>query len=462
MIHIPLRMKVGLWSAFCAGAAMAIALVGIRMFVAGEMMDAAVQRLNREAQAVLRSYDRQAAKSQDGAAEFSEDLLPPSLNGMLVELYSNDHRLLIRSSGLKGQTLADEASEPHEVTLGVRRLLTGTYYHKSVTLYLAAQMGVYYNTLRRLDIAILVSLPVVIILSLIGGLWVARRALRPVQILTEAARKISAAGLGQRLPLPTANDEIRMLTEVLNETFGRLEISYQQAVHFASDASHQLKTPITVMRAGIETLMKQPGQPPDNLQELADLLQQTRRLSSLAEGLLLLARADAGRLVVQPHVAELVQIIEGCIEDAEVLAEPRQLRIERALPTQLSGLVDPPRFEQALLNLLENAVKYNRSGGVIRVSASADATGISIVVANTGQPIPAERVPLIFNRFTRGETDESLAGHGLGLAIALELIRAQGGELRLLRSDPVITEFEVRMPIATNLLQDKQEQLALP
>jgi signal transduction histidine kinase len=291
-----------------------------------------------------------------------------------------------------------------------------------------------------------VALPAVILLSLVGGFLVARRALSPVQIIIATAKRISAEGLNQRLPVPAARDEIRMLSEVLNEAFGRLETSYQQAIHFASDASHQLKTPITVMRAGIEMLMKQPGQAPDNLMELADLLQQTRRLSSLAEGLLLLARADAGRLAVKPQATDLVQVIEGCIEDAEILAEPRQLCIERELPAHLPCFVDAPRFEQALLNLLENAVKYNRPGGTIRVSASVAAGGISIVVANTGAPIPSAKIPLIFNRFVRGENEEALAGHGLGLAIARELVRAQGGELRLVRSDVNGTEFELRLP----------------
>ncbi len=461
MMRLPLRMKVGLWAAFCAGATMAIALVGIRIFISSEMMDGINQRLLRESQVIFRKFDRLNARASESLEEIAEDSLPSSANNLLVEIYTNDHKLLHRSPALKGQMLADGNAERHEVTLGTRRILVGTYYNKAVTLVLGVPVGGYYSTLHRLDMAMLVALPVVILLSLVGGLWVARRALRPVQVITEVARKISAEGLNQRLPLPAARDEIRMLTEVLNETFSRLETSYQQAVHFASDASHQLKTPITVMRAGIETLMKQPGQPPSNLVELADLLQQTRRLSSLAEGLLLLARADAGRLGLEPQVTDLVQVIEGCLEDAEILAESRQLRIERDMPAQLPAFLDQPRFEQALLNLLENAVKYNRPGGIIRVSAKVAGDWISIVVANTGRAIPGGKMPVIFHRFSRGEIDESLSGHGLGLAIAHELVRAQGGELRLLRSDAELTEFELRMPASNIPSLDKSAQLSL-
>ena len=446
MMRFPLRVKVGLWSAFCAGATMAVALLGIRYFVSGEMMDGVNEHLTHQAQLILRNIDRESAKPGQTLAEIADDVVPANAPNLVVEIYSNDHNLLFRSSTLKGQTLSDGTAEPHEVAFGAKRFLVGTFYHKSVTLALGAPLWAYYTTMRRLDLSITVALPAVILLSLVGGFLVARRALSPVQIIIATAKRISAEGLNQRLPVPAARDEIRMLSEVLNEAFGRLETSYQQAIHFASDASHQLKTPITVMRAGIEMLMKQPGQAPDNLLELADLLQQTRRLSSLAEGLLLLARADAGRLAVKPQTTDLVQVIEGCIEDAEILAEPRQLSIERELPAHLPCFVDAPRLEQALLNLLENAVKYNRPGGTIRVSANVAAGGISILVANTGAPIPSAKMPLIFNRFVRGENEEALAGHGLGLAIARELVRAQGGELRLVRSDLNGTEFELRLP----------------
>ena len=131
------------------------------------------------------------------------------------------------------------------------------------------------------------------------------------------------------------------------------------------------------------------------------------------------------------------------------------------MPAQLPAFLDQPRFEQALLNLLENAVKYNRPGGIIRVSAKVAGDWISIVVANTGRAIPGGKMPVIFHRFSRGEIDESLSGHGLGLAIAHELVRAQGGELRLLRSDAELTEFELRMPASNIPSLDKSAQLSL-
>jgi signal transduction histidine kinase len=201
------------------------------------------------------------------------------------------------------------------------------------------------------------------------------------------------------------------------------------------------------MRAAIESLLADSRLQPDQAEVLQDLLDQTRRLSSLTEGLLLLAKADAGGIQTQASDTDLIPIIERCIEDAEVLGSGLGIRIERELPRTLHAIADPQRTEQILLNLLENAVKYNRQGGVIRVRAGERRDGVFIVVANTGDAIPPERMPWIFDRFARGGRDESRAGHGLGLSIARELAAAQGGDVRLVRSDAGGTEFELRLAL---------------
>jgi signal transduction histidine kinase len=291
----------------------------------------------------------------------------------------------------------------------------------------------------------MLAMSVVVLLGLFGGHWVANRAMKPVRTITEVARHISAEDLRQRLPVPAAKDEIRLLTKVLNETFDRLERSYLQATRFASDASHQLKTPVTVMRAAIEDMLRAPDLRPEQTAGLTDLLDQTRRLSSLADGLLLLAKADAGRIAAHVGDNDIVPIIETCVEDARILAADQKIRIEQDLPPSLHAVADPHRTEQVLLNLLENAVKYNHKGGRIRIRAGSRKDGVFIIISNTGSPIPADRAAWIFDRFARGDRFESRAGHGLGLSIARELAAAQGGDVRLLGSDDKWTEFEIRL-----------------
>lgn len=445
MRALPLRVKVALWSALMAGGAMGLALFGIRYFLQYELQETLDRRLDRVASEIFWNLDQRPGGPAEVRTIIADDLIPPSAASHLIEIIGAKKQTLYRSANLKNTSLGGGLPELHEVNFRERPYRVGTYYHKSLILHLGASLANDNATLDRVSHAIVISLPAVLLFSLAGGLLVAVRALRPVKKITDAARRITTEDLTQRLPVPAAKDEIHELTEVLNKTFEQLEKGYTQAVHFASDASHQLKTPITVMRSCIESLLKQPGLSPEHCRELDELLQQTRRLSSLAEGLLLLARADAGRLIVKAVEIDLRQLIEGCLEDAEVLAAQRKLRIEHDLPEKIPAIADEARVEQVLLNLLENAVKYNRDGGLINVSAGTDEDGVFIIVASTGTPIPGEKMPVIFNRFTRGESDEQRVGHGLGLSIARELARAQGGNLRLLRSDEEITEFEIRL-----------------
>ncbi len=454
MKALPLRAKVAFWSALVAMLAMCAALVGIHFFVRAALLEDIDAALGRDANQILWFLDRPPDGPIENRTEILEETLPPLAVERLVQFHSSDNRLSYLSPQLKGRSLARDSAEPHEIELDGKPFRIVTRYHKFLTLRLGISLSTYYSTLERVNWAIFLALPVVCLISLGGGVWVAARAMRPVKKITDTAERITAEDLNRRLPIPTAEDEIFQLTSVLNGMFARLEKSYTQAVRFASDASHQLKTPIAVMRAGIDSLMKQRGMSPENLAELSDLLQQTRRLSSLADGLLLLARADAGALGINIVPTDLRAVIEVCAEDAEVFAAPRRIRIETELPQELPTLCDAPRVEQILLNLLENAVKYNNDGGLIRIHAGSDDIGVFVIVANTGKPVPGPKMSGIFNRFTRGETDETRSGHGLGLAIARELAAAQNGELKLLRSDEEMTEFELRLPAAPSAVRE--------
>ena len=439
MRKLPLSAKIALWSFL-----LAIMTMGIGYFVTAyvlrqEIMSVIEQRAERISKDILVALEHLPASP----SAITKDMLPKSASGVPVEITSAKGEVLFRSQPLKNKTLADGPRTPHETMIGKLSFYVETHEQRGLTLRLALVLTQVDTSLRRLKVASLAALPLVAILSLLGGYWVAGRALRPVRKITEAAARITAEDLHQRLPLPAARDEIRKLTNVLNDAFERLERSYLQAMRFASDASHQLKTPLTVMRAAIEALLADAGLRPEQCAVLNDLLDQTRRLSSLTEGLLLLARADAGGIQAQPDETDVIPILERCIEDAEVLGSNAGIRIEKDLPKRFNALADPGRTEQILLNLLENAVKYNVPGGVIRVALGERGNKVVITVSNTGVPIPPERMPWIFDRFARGNRDESRAGHGLGLSIARELATAQRGDVRLVRSDPEATEFEI-------------------
>jgi signal transduction histidine kinase len=269
----------------------------------------------------------------------------------------------------------------------------------------------------------------------------------PVAGLSAAAERISTANPNERLPMPGAKDEIARLTEVLNRSFDRLQASYAAAARFSADASHQLKTPVSILRAGLDHLSHETGLTDAQAAEVSLLRQQTRRLTALIDDLLLLAQADAGRLVIEAEEIDLKAMIEAAADDLVVLVADRNLSVELELPESLSARADRRRVAMVLQNLVENAAKYASEGGAIEVFGNTDGEWAIVRVRNTGEPISEEDQAHLFDRFHRGSrVGENVRGHGLGLNIARELIRAHGGDLVLNESEPGWIEFEFRVP----------------
>jgi signal transduction histidine kinase len=294
---------------------------------------------------------------------------------------------------------------------------------------------------------LLLALPVVGLVVFIGGHWLGRRAVAPVADLSAAAERISAAAPQERLPIPATNDEIARLTEVLNRSFDRLQASYESATRFSADASHQLKTPVAVLRAGLDHLSRETGLTGPQASEIAVLRQQTRRLTALIDDLLLLAQADAGRLALEAEEIDLKPLIAAAEDDLQALVSDRDIRVEDELPESLIAKADRRRVMLVLQNLVENAAKYTPDGGTVKVGARQEDGWAVVSVANTGAAIPEEVREEIFERFRRGPAvGENVRGHGLGLNIARELIRAHGGDLRLVQADEGWIEFEFRLP----------------
>jgi signal transduction histidine kinase len=222
----------------------------------------------------------------------------------------------------------------------------------------------------------------------------------------------------------------------------------QRSARFSADASHQLKTPVTVLRAGLEELLAGEKLAPDLREEVATLVHQTFRLTSVIEDLLLLSRMDAGRLQLKLRPVDLTHLIEGGLDDLGALPDALDLTLETDFPAGLFVEGETRYTTLILQNLLENAHKYNRPGGRIRIAAREQDRTVILVVGNTGPAIPAAAREHIFQRFHRGVIGENLPGHGLGLNLARELARLHGGDLHLVRSDADWTEFEVRFKLA--------------
>jgi len=221
----------------------------------------------------------------------------------------------------------------------------------------------------------------------------------------------------------------------------------ERSARYSADASHQLKSPVTVLRTGLESLLGREDFKPEVYHELSGLLHQTYRLTGVIDDLLLLSRLDAGHLQIDSKPVNLSQLINEWIDDLNALPDSPEVKIEKIFASELYVAGEKRYTSLIVQNLLENARKYNRPGGRIQAVAQIQNGEVALTIGNTGRPIPQSAQKYIFERFHRGGTGSDVSGHGLGLNLARELARLHGGDLRLVRSDKDWTEFEVRFRV---------------
>jgi heavy metal sensor kinase len=282
--------------------------------------------------------------------------------------------------------------------------------------------------------------------GLAGGWILSRQAVKPIAAMTDAARAISVTNLSRRIDVSGTRNELTQLATVLNATFDRLQAAFAQQVRFSADASHELRTPISVIHSQAELALSRERSSEEYRQTIEACLRAARRMKALADSLLILARADAGRLELANEPFDLRQTAEECLEMIRPLAEQKNIAIHADL--QAAPIVgDRFRLAQVLTNLLTNAVHYNREGGNITLIVLGSDRETVVEVADTGSGISAEDRPHIFQRFYRGDKTRSRqsGGSGLGLAICKSIIEAHGGSISFESTPDQGTRFVVRL-----------------
>jgi signal transduction histidine kinase len=446
MRNWPLRWKVALYSASLAVTATLGGAI-TTWFVLREAEIAAFDRhLSTDAQEFFRDVEHFERGPTNNLWMFKEIFVPLSLRKRLVEVSDTSGTVLYLSPRLRKPFPRDGIKKFHNHKIDGQNVRLAEFTENGLTLRAGDDLKEINQIGRDIFLAMLAAIPTVLLITLVGSAWVANKAIAPVEGIRQAAKRITAQRLDQRLPVPPTSDEIAGLIEVLNTTFERLQRSFEQSVRFSADASHHLKTPIAVLRAGVEEILADVDCSESTQARAEGLLHRIHHVSSVVDNLLLLSRADAGRLELSKAEFELSEVLEGVLDDAFTLAEPLDLKVEADIPKHLLLNADPTFFAMIAQNLVENAVKYNSPGGRIRVEARAVNGEVEMTIGNTGHGIPKDRTGQLFERFYRVRGGERVPGHGLGLSIARELARAHGGDVELVRSDDSWTEMRVRLP----------------
>lgn len=318
-----------------------------------------------------------------------------------------------------------------------------------LALQLAASIAPVEGTLRQLGGGMALAILLVLGIAAYGSRRTTRYALAPVDVIVARVRAIQSSGLDERLDVRGGSAELDRLISTLNDMLDRIGVSMRSARRFAADASHELQTPLTVMRGVVEArirLLRESGH--DSLGR--DLLSEIERTSALVRDLRLFALAEAGQVVTVPEPVDVATLAEECAEIVRALAEPRQIRVDLRVDGRPVVLGSALHLRRVLLNIASNAITYSPPGSTVRISVACDHDEAVVVVRDEGCGIGADDLPHIFEPFYRADPARArqTGGTGLGLAIADQIARAHGGQIRVASELDHGSVFTVTLPLA--------------
>jgi heavy metal sensor kinase len=453
-----LRTKLTLWSTLVLAASLAAGFAwvhyGLRR-VLDARNDAFLERKAAELLAVV--TDNRPEEASDLEAEVGREVEAYEQDGLIV-VVRHAGRVSVAPRTAAALALAAEAASPgipRTVKLGDsrrHRVLKATSRSGALTLEIGISLAETEATLAAFDRLIAGGAVVFLVLAVAAGMFLSRLALRPVAESIRAARRLDPENLSERLPLTGADDELDELAGTINGLLDRLTAYNAQIIRFTAHASHELRSPLGAMRAAIEIALQKPRGSDEYRNVLASLGEQCERLTALVNGLLLLARADAGEFPIKRDLIDLSALACEVGEMFDPLAEEKgiQLVIDKNSPVTISG--DASRLRQLLTNLLDNAIRFTGPGGSVTLEIDAIADQVILRVKDSGIGIPPAHLPHIFERFYQVDAARSSGGCGLGLSICRWIATAHGGRIEAVSGDARGAEFTVTLPSAPPIL----------
>lgn len=449
-----IRARLTLWYI----ALLAITVIGFSLFLYIELQDLLSSQIDAGIQ---------IAASQL-LVDVDDSVNPPVLRPMSDE--AADHILqssfASRMVDADGQVVADVGSFPildfvSPVIVGFKtveidgvpwRIYTQQVETNSqqynVWLQVGQSLNVIDDTQQNLFQLILIGLPIVLILTGFGGMFMASRALNPVDNITKTVQDIHATDMSKRIQYHGPPDELGRLTETLNSMLARLQSAFDAERNFTADASHELRTPLTAIKGHIGVTLTRTRNPEEYEATLVQIQTETERLIRLANDLLFLARLDAAPLHWQPESVNLSNLLDAVSEQMQLVANEKGIAISTDIPSNIMIEGMPDHLIRLFLNLVDNAIKYTSAKGEIELSLSTHQQTVVIKIRDTGIGIAAEHLPHLFERFYRaGRERHYQGGVGLGLPIAYQIARTHSGMINIHSTPDVGTTTLVKLPL---------------
>jgi len=438
------RARLTLWHAAVLTLIVCIFSAGILLFVQARLYTGLDAQLGLQIATIGKVYREEPDELKDLAAEWGITLFRVDDAGGIREQTEAWER-----EGLSRALPSSDPASPlsWEAPSG-RRYRVHSFAGSSYRVAAALDETPLRGTVWILAIILAMGIPFAAGLAIAGGYFLAGRVLSPVGAMAQRAREITADSLAKRLPVDNARDEFGQLATVFNDTLSRLHDAFERLRRFTADASHELRTPLTAMRSVGEVALQNTLDAVAYRDVIGSMLEEVDRLTRLVESLLILTRADSGKVDFAPENLELGGLAGNVIDQLHVLADEKQQELTLLAPIQVHAAGDAALVRHALMNLIHNAIKYTPNGGTITVEVNATGGQAKVEVRDTGPGIPTEHKDRIFDRFYRVDASRSREGGGvgLGLAIARWAVEANGGKVELASEKTGGSLFRVILP----------------
>jgi len=461
------QFQLGSW---CTGFLIVFLVVfGVALYVGlGSYLEKALRAgLSEEAQAVAKEVTEH--DSQDGPSmlpRLLSERFAPQLNGRFIRITSQVGQVIFASAGTTdgllnpqvvpalaheaGQEYAAEAVLPnkHRVLVQVLPTLTkgGVLFVEVGSLYRPIE-----QLLEGLLLSIVIGFPVLLGLATIGGRFLTKRFLAPLREIASHAERISSANLSERMPVVQTGDELQQLTVAINKMMSRLESAFEHVNRFSADVAHELRTPLTILRGELETTVQDQRLPPELLDIIGSALEETERMRTIVDQLLMISRLDSGDTTIATVELDLGDLVAVLADQMRVLADQKAITLacDHRQRVRVDG--DPFRLKQIVVNLLDNAIRYTQHGGAISVMVAREVNWGVITVTDNGCGIAPEALPHVFERFYRADTARTRysGGAGLGLSIVKAICSAHQGEVTIASTEGAGTTVLLRLPVAS-------------
>jgi heavy metal sensor kinase len=458
MMTLPIRLRLTAW--YFAVLAVVLSAFGVSAYLAmrHSIRQTVDEELKIRAEGVHQLIEKDIQRGhkddlQEGLREHTE----LRAGGALLQVSDEHGNWLYRSQVMSDYGVPRPATIPRRATEFMGKDVPLRIWTEKVSVggesYIiqsAFEMDDFYEALDHFELLLFISIPTLLLCAAAGGYWISTLALAPVDQITQTARTISAQNLSSRLVVPKTGDELQRLSETLNGMLGRLEAAFKKITQFTADASHELRTPVAVMRTRAELSLRKARSADEYRDVISEVLTELEKTSGLIEQLMFLARADSGAETLHFDATDVAEVLREACHQGSALAEAKQI----AFQEQISGgsmwiRGDATSLRRLFLILIDNAVKYTPANGQVEVSLQRNDGYAVAQVRDTGIGIADADLPNVFERFYRADkarTRES-GGVGLGLSIGRWITEVHAGTIEVHSSPGRGSIFQIRLPI---------------